>query len=342
MRNIKLVRYSMILGAAAGVLLAWGCSRGTGDTAAPDFSEAFVPTDDAAGSIELTVINQDLNVSDSSAFRVSVRDANGAAVPNIQISCDTEQGLIIIEPTTGKEMTDSYGNMSGVVGCAAPGSYQMGCRLPIGGNKRQFHIIHCLGAAPVGWTPWPGTGGGLGGGVSGGSAVNPSTGNLGVRVTGVAFADTGTTSSYSIDIAQNTCSGSTTTSPTHCETFGDTQVKFTVVNNTDYTVRFSRFNYIVYKGMGGNDYQSKSLGFVGDIEVPSGGASDTITGLFAEAASGSGSCSSKKRFNGASTDITSEGFKNIKFELFGEDIQGNEVDITVDTAASFSDFDRCS
>ena len=136
---------------------------------------SFVGSDGSTGTIALEVLDTELNVGEMTGFRVYVLDSAGRPVPEIRIFCDTEEGLALIEPTTGSELTDSNGQMSGRVGCEAVGSLQLGCRLPIGANWRDFETIRCGGTVGTTSDFGESSGGGLGGpggGVGGVGAAN--------------------------------------------------------------------------------------------------------------------------------------------------------------------------
>ncbi|RIL12175.1 MAG: hypothetical protein DCC75_00895, partial [Proteobacteria bacterium] len=179
-RRISVIGWLFLIGILA--LAGYGCSGG-GDTDGGDENfegTGFVATDDAAGGLTLTVDQTTLSISEVSGFSVDVFDASGDPVAGLEIACDTEQGLAIVEPNTGFELTDSSGHMSGKVGCESPGSYQMACRLPIGGNKRKFETIRCSGDIPTGFSGFPGAAGGtLGVGTGGGGSADQGDGGAG-------------------------------------------------------------------------------------------------------------------------------------------------------------------
>jgi len=329
--SIKRLGTATILAASLGL---FGCS---GDT---DGGSAATPpggtySSDGAGSIALDFPRGDEGaVSDVLGFVVSVRDESGAPVQNIRVSCDTEQGLALLEPTTGIEQTDGNGDMSGRVGCAAPGSYQIGCRLPVGANKRVFGTVRCAGPVPTGFSGFPGAGGGT---LGGGSVIDDGSG--GVRVVSAAFFDRGnTTSGSQIDVVQTAdCPNTTAVDP---ETFNDTLIRFTIVNDTNQAVRFSGYSYTVENGVSsGNDFTSGGLGFTSNVEGTevSGGATATLDSVFTTVNS------SGKFFIGSSTAIASTlGATNIIFELTGTTASGDTVTVELSTAAIFGNYNRCS
>ena len=120
MKSLKIVLLiSLILGLTY-------CNQGDTDGGIAD---AFPGSPLVAGAINsgatLSII-ADTNVplGGSIEYLVEARDANGAPLPFIPITCDTEQGLALLEPTVnpptsttaGIASTSSGGVMSGVLG----------------------------------------------------------------------------------------------------------------------------------------------------------------------------------------------------------------------------------
>ena len=334
------------LGLGFGIALALGAMAGcSGDTDGgpagdQDFNDtSFVDSDEAAGSISLTVVDTDLTVSETSAFAVRVRDARGGPVPNIEIACDTETGLALIEPYTGHEMTDSNGLMSGRVGCSQTGSHLIGCRLPIGGNKRKFVTVKCAGPVPVGFDGFPGAGGGnLGTGEtpSGGTLDDAGTGLGGVRILDIEAYDDGEmggTSTFTIDVVQGLCG----TAPSQtAEPFYDTVLGINVVNTSNRTIRFSSYSFRIDNSDGaGGQFNSPEVALSNGAEV---GAGDEkrFYGLFAKATAAG------KKFNGNADVIPSGlGFINVTVRMTGTTDLGESVVISGRTALSFDNYNKC-
>ena len=313
----------------------------SGDLADAYNGDTFVADDDTVGRIEVDVLEPDLQVALTSGFFVRVFDAAGAPVPNIKVSCDSEQGVAIVEPTTGTEITDAGGEISGKIGCEVPGSYQFGCRLPVGGNRRKFVKIVCNGPIPNGFTGFPGAaGGGLGTGGSGTAqdggvgGVNPD----GVRITSIAISDTGVSSASTTSIDTTFSDCDTDAATFTAEPFFDTSATFKVVNNSNLNIRFKSLRYTVpnASGSGSSSFTSSSIGLIGEA-APNGGET-TFSGIIIFDAVSLG-----KRFNGASANIPSSlGFRNITFALTGTTDLGDEVTITGTQALSFDGFNNCA
>jgi hypothetical protein len=306
---------------AAGIFstapLLSGCG-GTGGGGSDQGGDPYVPPA-SLGSISVNVVNKDLPVSDTSGFSVVVRDSNGSGIPMTRITCDSEDGIALIEPTKGSEITDEGGSISGTIGCEKPGSYLFGCRLPIGGNKRQFVTIICRPPVPDGFNGFPGAGGGgLGGG---GSSSTP-----GVSITGVIITENDN-DVITIDTQQGTCG--TGTSAT-VEPYSDTAIRFKVTNETDQRITFTSYSYSI-DGV----FESGNIGLTtGSVVEP--GTSDTeLQSLFADAADG------QKTFIGSSAAIGSLGPTNVTVTLRGTNGLGVVVRASASFAVSFNNYNNC-
>lgn len=344
--NKALLRGTAILVLLLGLSsLFVGCGGDTGGDGDSFDGSSFDDNDANAGGIRLEVNEDRLSVSDVSGFHVYVTDAQGAPVPNIEIACDTELGLALVEPTTGFELTDSNGQMSGRVGCANPGSYQIGCRLPVFANKRAFKTVICEGDPPEGFNGFPGSGGGtLGVGAGGGTGGRTPVDVPGsLAVSGVVINENGS-DTLSVDVERGACGfvdqngdGDTTDAgDIDPEPFTDTRAKFTIKNETGETVNFSSFSYTVSGASGsGTFFESTELALSIGGSVPTGSSTE-VTGLFLKASSPS------KRFTGSSAAISSSlGFRNVTFTIFGTTGSGQSVQAQATIGVSFGNFNKC-
>lgn len=337
------MRFAAGVLALAGFAFALGgCSSGDtdgGKAGDEEFPGSEFVSDDRSGTIELDVNDELLDIGEITGYKVIVRDSTGNGVPFIQIACDSEKGVAIIEPTTGIEATGAEGLMSGKLACTRPGSHLFGCRLAIRGNKRRFTTIRCSGEVPPGFEGFPGAaGGGLGGGVQ----VDPDNDNVEeVRIVAISATDgdpdtsTDGTSTTSIDVLQGICStGGAGTA--EAEDFTDTIIKVTVLNNTDVPLTFSKLTYSVDNADGaGTQFNSKDLAVLQDTVQANGGTAD-YSALVFRAFNG------RKFFADSTFAIpTSLGFRSITFRLFGENALGEEVVLAARTTLSFGNFNRC-
>lgn len=328
----------------ASALVVGGCSGetdgGKGDDANFD-DEVFVPDETNSGQIIVRPNETRFPVGDTTGFRVQVLDASGQGVPNIRVLCDSELGVAILEPTTGSELTNSSGHMSGRIGCALPGSFQFGCRLPVGTNIRQFVDIVCTGDVPEGFNGFPGAaGGGVGGGVQVVDDGDPGNVNANVRITAINVFDDGSaaggaaTNANEIDTVQGACGDEP-------EPFFNTQFSVEVVNDSNRTIRFNSLRYSLTNADGqGGRFTSGALA-LGSGDAPSqanaNGGVTTLSTLAIEAREG------RKFFFGSATPIpVTLGIQNVTVRIFGSDSDGNPVEAAARTAMSFTNFNNCN
>ncbi len=335
---------TVLLGSIAAL---WGCLGGQGSTDGGSGADnnsrgsVFVADETTTGGIEVEVEEASIAVGDTSGFFVRVQNARQEGVSNINVACDSEAGVAIIEPQTGYELTNASGVMSGVIGCERPGSFQLVCRLSVGANRRKFVSVRCTGDIPSGFQGFPGAGGGgLGGG-----AQNNDDGD--VSIVSAGFVDDGDSltadvaTSESIDITQDfDCDNQAST--VDIEPFYDTYVKLKVQNNLAERVRFSYLQYSVSNVDGnGTEFTSKRLGITQEIDSSlssDGGTSTIFVPVF-------------KIYNGAKyvgdplgvgLQITNASFQTVSFSLVGQTASGENVEVSAQAIASFGSFTRCS
>ena len=333
---IKIAAVSLVGGLAVA-----GCSgSGNTDGGGQDFNGTQYVADDSAGTLSLDLVSSEIAVGSVAGFRATARDGSGAPIQAIRITCDTEEGLAIVEPTSGSEITDSNGSISGLVGCGAPGSLQLGCRVA---NKRQFRTVKCTGDVPSGFAGFAGAaGGGLGGGVQtvddgGPGGSDPETG---VRITKVEILDGGADAAdvNVIDISLSACVPVTTKEP-----FSDAKIKIAIQNNFNSSVELLGYSYTIVDVNGGTaDFESDRLSFIGVGEakqVGPGGDAVSVESFFANARS-----SGDKVFYGSSTAIdpsTGVGFRNVKIKVFARTDAGDDFTISASTSISLGSINRC-
>lgn len=336
-------RYAAGLLIALGILGCMGGSGGTdgGSAENPGYQDSVYTGDDATtGTMSLVVEQESLAVGQKSGFSVLVVDSQGQPVPEVSVVCDSEGGVAIIEPSSGTELTSASGHMSGVIGCAAPGSFQLLCRLGKGFNRRRFVTVRCTGDIPSGFQGFPGAaGGGLGGGVQ-----NNDDGD--VQIVEAGFEDDGSFSSTdvpadaSIDYAQIAdCDGDVTT--VDVEPFFDTYVNLKIQNNLPERVTFSYLTYSVQVTSGGAPFESSNIGLTRQANSTldaNGQTGNLILPIFS--AYGGGKWAGDPL--GRGEQFTTPGLRTITFNLVGETASGSLVNITAQATASFSNFTRCS
>lgn len=337
----------------AAILVFVGCQGNTdgGSAASPDFrDDVFVGDESSTGSIRVVLNDSQIQVGDTTGFKVYVADAKGEPLPFVRVVCDSEQGIALIEPTTGYELTNGEGVMSGRIGCAAPGSFQMVCRLSIGANRRQFVSVACTGDIPSGFAGFPGSGGGgLGGGTQ--------TGDNGeIRITNAGFDDDGTfdntsvPSDASVDITQTAdCDAVATTND--IEPFYDTYTVLQVENNLEERVTLLYVECSV-TGVDGTS-NTADCGTIGltrssDVVLEANSDSKILQVPVFKAYNGGKWVGSPT--NGTGTQITKAGLYTVSFKLYyqkasdeGEDLgEGDNLPyISASATAAMGNYNRC-
>lgn len=313
-----------------------GCGGGTGGGDENIGENQFVATDDSAGALKVSAPTS-LATGSTGNFSASVVDANGAAVPQIQVACDSESGIALVEPNTGIEVTDSFGSISGVVGCRFPGSYQFGCRLPVGANKRKFVTIKCEGDIPAGFTGFPNAGGGgLGtGGVGVGDDGSQGGDNIeGFRVTDLSIINIVGEDTFAVDISRNNdCDGdSATLDP---EPFGQDLVEVTFENSSNQEITVKSMSYRVSNvdGADSGAYTSPSIAM--GARISPNGATGTTMAPFTTFGVGD------KSFIGRPGTPITELFRNVTFVFTISNESGEETTVSTSFGTDFQDFDLC-
>ncbi len=336
------------VGALIALAVFAGCLGGQGSTdggsgADPGYQDGvFVAGDDTTGSMSLELDTNSIAVGDTANFHVTVVNSSGAPVPHMNVACDSEVGIAILEPQVGYELTNANGVMSGSIGCENAGSFQLVCRLTVGANRRKFASVRCTGSVPAGFQGFPGAaGGGLGGG-----AQTADDGDVSIIQAG--FDDTNTLAitnlvpAASIDINQiaDCDPGTTALDP---EPFYDTYAVLRVENNLPEQVAFETLQYTVSNVDGqGTDFTSKTLGVTQEtgssLATAGGGTARILVPIF-------------KAYNGGKwvgdpqdlgIQITNQSLQTVRFTLRGQTSSGKSVELTARATASFGFFDRCN
>lgn len=344
---LKKNRAAALVAVAASMGIAIGCGGSSTGGGVGDYSGTqFVSDETTTGRVMLDLTKDEIPVGSTAGFRFHVLDSNGDGVPSTSVACDSENGVALIEPSLGREMTDSNGQISGVWGCENPGSYLVGCRVATGGNKREFATIRCTGDVPVGFTGFPGAGGGgLG---TGGGAVDPENGGPGkpdglVRITEVeVFNVQGETDAVpEVDLTVQICQGLETPadpSDDESEAWGDDEGILTIQNDSERTINFTGFSYVVERGQADeSDYRSN---LIRDYTQAPSRAKTPVT-LRSTIFKGNNSGQKTYDRNG-STIPPAGGRKNVRFTAFGVDDRGESVKVSTTVSMAFGDYDNCS
>ncbi len=315
---------AVLFSASAAFILA-GCSGGgdTGNHTDNPSDGTFVATPETVGTFVLQVNNANPNVGEVVGFFAGAKNTRGEGVQGIEIYCDSEKGVALIEPTTGHEMTDSIGAISGKFGCETPGSYQLMCRMATGAFLRKAVTIRCSGPIPADFTGFPDAGGGTLGG--GGGSKDGTT-----AINSITFDDGTITGTQSIDIQQNPNCGTDLANPTP-EAFGDTMVHITITNSSASTITVPSYTFSV-----GSSFQSSVIALGGESMTVAPGASATFTSVFAY------QNNTAKYFSGEDAPISVSGVQNVEIAVQVISADGNTYELLGEVALKFANIDRCA
>lgn len=343
--ELRIRNFGRFVLAGAVVALA-GCSGGStgSNDEATGGDGAYVPGV-SSGSITYSVDETSIPVGSTSDFVVTVKGQDGNPSGSVSILCDSEDGVAILEPISGSELTNGSGSMSGVIGCEKPGSFRTACWGPAL-NRTANVFIKCTGDIPSGFTGFPNSAGGnLGGGVAtpedpaggpGGSDVSALTIVSNVEITDVRDATT-----VSIDVGKSGCTG------TEEELFGPDTVAFTIVNNSASRVTCSSWSMEVPdlwpSDVSLGDYESPEFG--GAVVIDPNGGTGVLDGFLTETTS-----SGVARKFIAGSDISNAGLRlpvdppagvrAVKFTI-NCSANGKSFSKVVTKSYSFADYDYC-
>jgi hypothetical protein len=352
--NMTMRRYTFSFFAVtlvgAGILGFVGCQGNTdgGSAADPDYrDDVFVGDETSTGTIRVVLNDSSIPVGQTSGFKVFVADSKGQPIPYTRVICDSEKGVALIEPTSGYELTNGDGVMSGVIGCAAPGSYQMVCRLSVGANRRQFVSVACTGEVPAGFSGFPGAGGGgLGGGTQ-------TTADGEIQITDAGFVDDGNFASSSvptdatIDTVQ-TSDCDIATSALDLEPFYDTYAVLNVENNLQERVTLLYLECSV-TGVDGtsNVADCGTIGLTRSSNSTLEANNDSTIIQVPVFKIFNGGKYVGNPTSGTGTRITGTGLYTVSFRLYyqkASDVSGDGTDlpyITASATAAFGNVNRC-
>lgn len=348
---------------AAVLVLSSGCSGGKTDDQGdavprPDVGPSGGSPQGTNSFIDLDIVQDLLSVSDTTGFRVFLKDPKGRPLKNQRIYCDSEQGIGVIEPyarhvegdgsraNEASSLTDDNGMVSGKFGCEEIGSHRVMCRAKVGTDVTAYRTIRCGAPIPVGFTGFAGA---AGGGLGGGSVLNPPApddgdgGNTGnVRVTAINFEEAGASNTTAVDTQQIICQGADVADPAdnYSEPYSDTQVKFAVVNNSTKKVQLKGYKYTI---LGASNVKSSGfIAFVGEQDVEANGGSGNFSALMFTGGGKNVPLSSPS--DSGSTNLAAAGLNgvyNIQFEVFYSDDDTSERSFTAVQSVAIGPYYRC-
>lgn len=327
--NMRTILRSLLVVLAAAIVFV-ACKQGDTDGGGNDTTPGVQFVSDGATGARLTIeLEDDLVVGGTAGFLVLATDPNGAPIPFLRITCDTEQGIAILEPSTGSEHTSTRGGMSGVLGGDAPGSYLIECRGPNGTQLLARKTLRITGDIPPGFTGFDGAaGGGLGGGLVD-DGDDDDTDAEQVNFVDISFTDVGgiTSQVAIIDLTQTgDCDGDITTDDP--ENFGEDAYGLSIQNNRDSAIEIDSVEFSIPGVV-------TSFNQATQIIIPANGSTSTLGGPYSFISSG------VKRFSGTTTAITAGTF-NVTFTVTGSNIDQTEpFTITRSAVMTANNYDNC-
>lgn len=329
---------ALLLGVFVGAIVACGGgSTDGGDSVSQHagLGDQFVSDGGAGGRISITV-NDDLVTGSTASFSVQVLDPDGQPLQFVRISCDSEKGIAIIEPSSSGvafESTSARGVMSGTLGGLTPGSYLLQCSAPNGFGLTARKVIRVTGDVPEGFTGFPGAAGGnLGGGMIVDDTHN-GTDDGGIRVSSIQYTDAGGTSvSGPIDTVQNSdCDGDVATNDP--ELFTDTSFTISMTNDTRQRISVDSVTFEIINSSGATVTTFDAIPTV--VEIASGSSGDQVGLLITFTGGGS------HIYNDGSNTAVSAGTFTVRATVAGEKQDGTAYSTTKSTSLTLRPVDNC-
>ena len=353
MKSFKIVLLGLV------VLGLTYCNQGdTGGGLEDSFPGTSLVSDASIGAASLSIDVRDMDVplGGSLDFIVQARDANGAPLPFLPITCDTEQGLALLEPTVnpptsttaGIASTSSGGGMSGSIGGLSAGSFIMECRGPSSTGLVARKAFRVGGTPPSGFIGFDGAaGGGLGGGVAGGiNTGGTTTGGTttgGTTTGGVSEVEevtlndavfrtaSGTGQTGEIDVFQRgDCNSNDVNNTTiEPEIFTNDFAVFSISNNRSSEIQIDTITYSV------QGIVTSTLSQLSQVIIPGNSTNSTLEALFTDVVAGG------KEYVGTSVFVN-EVTTNVTFTITGTNIDGTEPFTLIRSAVIAADnYDLC-
>lgn len=254
-----------------------GCGSSS-DGGEPTVGTQFIADGGSGGSITVN-ISGGLTVAGTTTFTVSLRDPSGAPLAFIAVTCESERGIAIIEPSLNgiaQATTDANGTMSGTLGGLLPGSYIFECRAEQGFGLLSRQRISISGTVPDGFAGFPGA---AGGNIGGGNLIDqtpiPGLDSDAVVIANSTYTDAGGTTTFGppIDTSQDgDCDGDITT--TDPEPFTFVTYTLSVTNNSNLRIFVDSVSINVLDGQSASSTGTQSK----NVEIAPG-SSGTVNGL---------------------------------------------------------------
>jgi len=320
------------------VLGLMACSGGT-DSTRGEAGDPFVADGGAGATLSLTILSP-LTVSGTARFVVTALDPAGAGLPFITITCNTERGISILNPSSGgvsRGTTGPDGVLSGTIGGLLPGSWIMECRAPNGLGLVARTRIVISGTIPEDFNGFPGA---SGGDIGGGEVVDQTPtidDGSGVRITAFSFTDAGgetTTGPLDTEEGPGVCDNGTPAdaSDDFREPFTSISFGITVTNDTGGTLFIQTVAVVALQSDG-----AKSTGFLNAAAEIAKGSSSTISGLFSTPAADL----MQHPVGDASLTLSSD-TSPVTLEVQGVDENGEAFTAAASTTLTFANVNNCA
>lgn len=334
---MKTLRLSVVVAASLVGLGLNGCGGGNTDGGTQSFDDQiFVADDSSVGRVELALRNPTIAVGATTTFSATALDSTGAPIQGLRMVCDSEAGVRILKPVVAGatprsfQLTNSDGTVEGVIGCQDAGTYQFGCRMAVGGNRRKFVEVRCQGSRPNGFDGFAGSAGGS----LGGGSTDPNSQSANIRLTSIRFTPFGLTgNSEQVDVVRGSCITCSDLSQ-QLEPFSDDYVTLTVKSSSSVRISLTGIRYEV-AGIG----KSEILPVTAELNPSAAGgdAETTLSVLVFRSAT-----PFKEFIIGSGREISDDtGFKGVTFTVFGETALGRQVSASGATTLAFQDYNLC-
>lgn len=306
----KFIRSLLVVAVAVAVFVA--CKQGDSDGGGNESTPGIQYVSDGGSGSRLTIeVDDEIAVGGTAHFLILATDPNGAPMQNLLITCDTEDGIAILEPvvratgstTAAIEHTSARGGMSGVLAGERPGSFMIECRASFGTNLIVRKTLRITGEGVA--TFAGSAGGGLGGGVVDDGDDDAEQ----VNFLDISFTDvTGTTSQVAqIDLSQiGNCDGDALT--VDPEIFGEDGYNLSIKNNRSAAIQIDSVEFSI-SGI------VTSINQATQIVIPAGSSTAGLSGPFSFV-------NGTKNYSGTNIPIDI-GTENVVFTVTGSALDGS-------------------
>ena len=315
MKSFKIV-FLVLLGSLMSLT---SCNQGNTDGGTADTTPGTPLISSGPNSAASLTIraDTDIPVGSTADFLVEARDANGAPLPFVPITCFAEPGVALID---SGGLTSAGGVFSGVLGGSAPGSFIVECRGPASSGLVVRMGFRVTGPAPLGFTGFDG--------VAESTILRTTTESL--QVEEIAFNDvlfrtvSGVSQVGEIDTTgEENCDGNL------AESFTNDFAVFNLSNNRSSAIQIDTITYSV------QGVVTSNLSEISQVVIPANSAGINLEALFTS------SNLTTKQYAGTNVEVT-DATANVAFTITGSNVDGSEP-FTLSSSASIvaDNYDLC-